>query len=178
MPSNTLLLFMNRTVVKHSMVHHALLEFMTHCDAPSRTVSKRACCICVPSVFSCIPVYFNITLVFSCILLCFLVYSLYSFVFSCMPSVIPCALLYTLCILLCSLVYPLYSLVYPLYSLVFSCIPSSFCSFQEMIELLREVLVHILHTKDGSRVALQCIWHGNTKVCWHGNTKLWLVWEH
>eukprot|EP00731_Ephydatia_muelleri_P017988 Em0011g28a len=61
---------LEKTVVKHSIIHHALLEFLLHCDIPSRT---------------------------------------------------------------------------------------------EMIELLREVLVHILHTRDGSRVALQCIWHGNTK---------------
>lgn len=37
------------------------------------------------------------------------------------------------------------------------------CS-QEMIECLREKVVNILHTKDGSRVALQCIWHGSAKV--------------
>lgn len=34
-----------------------------------------------------------------------------------------------------------------------------------MIEGLREKVVAILHTKDGSRVALHCIWHGTAKVC-------------
>lgn len=35
---------------------------------------------------------------------------------------------------------------------------------QELIEGLREKIVNILHTKDGSRVALHCIWHGTSKV--------------
>ena len=35
---------------------------------------------------------------------------------------------------------------------------------QEMIELMREVVVSILHTKEGSRVALHCLWHGTPKV--------------
>ena len=36
--------------------------------------------------------------------------------------------------------------------------------FQEMIESLRDSLVHILHTRDGARVAMQCVWHGTAKV--------------
>ena len=35
---------------------------------------------------------------------------------------------------------------------------------QEMIEALRESVVHILHTRDGARVAMQCVWHGTAKV--------------
>ena len=34
----------------------------------------------------------------------------------------------------------------------------------DMIEQLRERLVELLHTKEGSRVAMQCIWHGTAKV--------------
>ncbi|XP_041360109.1 pumilio homolog 3-like [Gigantopelta aegis] len=33
----------------------------------------------------------------------------------------------------------------------------------EMIELLREHLVTILHTRDGARVAMHCVWHGTAK---------------
>lgn len=33
-----------------------------------------------------------------------------------------------------------------------------------MVESLREKVVNILHTKDGSRVALHCVWHGSTRV--------------
>lgn len=33
-----------------------------------------------------------------------------------------------------------------------------------MIEVLREGLVSMLHTRDGARVAMQCVWHGTTKV--------------
>jgi len=33
-----------------------------------------------------------------------------------------------------------------------------------MIEVLREHLVHMLHTHDGSRVAMMCLWHGTAKV--------------
>ena len=33
-----------------------------------------------------------------------------------------------------------------------------------MIEQLRELVVEVLHTKEGSRVALQCIWRGTVKV--------------
>ena len=33
-----------------------------------------------------------------------------------------------------------------------------------MIEAVREVLVLILHTKEGSKVALHCLWHGTPKV--------------
>lgn len=34
----------------------------------------------------------------------------------------------------------------------------------EMIELIAEHLVHIIHTKDGSQVAMECIWHSTAKV--------------
>ncbi|XP_033123084.1 pumilio homolog 3-like [Anneissia japonica] len=33
----------------------------------------------------------------------------------------------------------------------------------EMIESIREVVVQILHTHDGARVAMQCVWHGTAK---------------
>lgn len=33
----------------------------------------------------------------------------------------------------------------------------------EMIEALRESVIHMLHTRDGARVAMQCIWHGTAK---------------
>ncbi|CAH1774282.1 unnamed protein product [Owenia fusiformis] len=33
----------------------------------------------------------------------------------------------------------------------------------EMIENLRESVVHMLHTRDGARVTMQCIWHGTAK---------------
>jgi len=33
----------------------------------------------------------------------------------------------------------------------------------DIIESLRESLVQIIHTRDGSRVAMHCIWHGTTK---------------
>ncbi|XP_071952869.1 pumilio homolog 3-like [Antedon mediterranea] len=33
----------------------------------------------------------------------------------------------------------------------------------DMIESIREVVVQILHTHDGARVAMQCIWHGTAK---------------
>ncbi|XP_054714765.1 pumilio homolog 3-like [Uloborus diversus] len=36
-------------------------------------------------------------------------------------------------------------------------------SRSEVIESLRPVVPEILHTKDGSRVAMHCIWHGNIK---------------
>ena len=35
----------------------------------------------------------------------------------------------------------------------------------EMIELIRERLVELLHTKEGSRVAMRCVWYGTAKVC-------------
>lgn len=35
---------------------------------------------------------------------------------------------------------------------------------QEMIALVRERLVEILHTKEGARATMQCIWHGRPKV--------------
>ena len=30
---------------------------------------------------------------------------------------------------------------------------------------MKDVVVEILHTRDGSRVALRCLWHGTVKVC-------------
>ena len=36
---------------------------------------------------------------------------------------------------------------------------------QEMIEMIRERLIELLHTKEGSRVAMQCVWYGTAKVC-------------
>ena len=33
-----------------------------------------------------------------------------------------------------------------------------------MIEALRDSLPFMLHTRDGARVAMQCIWHGTAKV--------------
>ena len=39
-----------------------------------------------------------------------------------------------------------------------------FVCLQELIEQLKEIVVEILHTKDGSRVALQSLWHGTPKV--------------
>ena len=35
----------------------------------------------------------------------------------------------------------------------------------EMIDTLGEHLIHMVHTKDGTDVALQCIWYGGAKVC-------------
>lgn len=29
---------------------------------------------------------------------------------------------------------------------------------------MREAVVNVLHTKEGSRVALHCLWHGTPKV--------------
>ena len=37
-------------------------------------------------------------------------------------------------------------------------------TLQEMIEHLREVVVNILHTKEGAKVTLNCLWHGTAKV--------------
>lgn len=34
----------------------------------------------------------------------------------------------------------------------------------EMIELLSEHLVHMVHTKDGSQVAMECVWFSSAKV--------------
>lgn len=34
----------------------------------------------------------------------------------------------------------------------------------EIIEQLSEHLVHMLHTKDGSKIAMECIWHSTAKV--------------
>ena len=36
-----------------------------------------------------------------------------------------------------------------------------------MIEALRERIVHMLHTLEGSKVAMNCIWHGTKKVTHH-----------
>ena len=36
---------------------------------------------------------------------------------------------------------------------------------QEMIEMIRERLIELLHTKEGSRVAMHCVWYGTAKVC-------------
>ena len=30
--------------------------------------------------------------------------------------------------------------------------------------MLKEAVVHILHTKEGARVAMNCLWHGTAKV--------------
>ena len=35
---------------------------------------------------------------------------------------------------------------------------------QEMIEMIKESVVLILHTHDGARVGMHCLWHGTTKV--------------
>lgn len=35
---------------------------------------------------------------------------------------------------------------------------------QEMIALVRERLVEILHTKEGARATMKCIWYGRPKV--------------
>ena len=35
---------------------------------------------------------------------------------------------------------------------------------QEMIEAVRESLVHIVHTKEGAQVTMHCLWHGTAKV--------------
>ena len=34
-----------------------------------------------------------------------------------------------------------------------------------MIETVREGIVHMLHTRDGARVGMICLWHGSAKVC-------------
>ena len=36
--------------------------------------------------------------------------------------------------------------------------------FQEMIEIVRESLIHMLHTRDGAHAAMKCIWNGTAKV--------------
>ena len=41
----------------------------------------------------------------------------------------------------------------------------------EMAQLLKEKIPEILHTKDGSRVAMECIWNGNAKVICKYNFK-------
>ncbi len=35
---------------------------------------------------------------------------------------------------------------------------------QEMIEIVRESVIHMLHTRDGARVAMHCLWYGTAKV--------------
>ena len=37
----------------------------------------------------------------------------------------------------------------------------------EMIEAIRECVVLILHTHDGARVAMHCLWFGTPKVRFH-----------
>ena len=34
----------------------------------------------------------------------------------------------------------------------------------EMIDLLSENLIHLVHTKNGTDVAMQCVWYGGAKV--------------
>ena len=36
--------------------------------------------------------------------------------------------------------------------------------FKDVIEALRDSIVHILHTFEGSRIAMRCIWFGTKKV--------------
>jgi len=36
-------------------------------------------------------------------------------------------------------------------------------SRSDLVELLKNDLIHILHTRDGARVAMMCLWHGTTK---------------
>lgn len=33
----------------------------------------------------------------------------------------------------------------------------------EVVDVLKEGVIHILHTKDGAKVAMQCLWHSTTK---------------
>lgn len=43
------------------------------------------------------------------------------------------------------------------------------CSASErsdMIEVLGEHLVHMVHTRDGAQVAMECIWHSSAKVAY------------
>ena len=35
---------------------------------------------------------------------------------------------------------------------------------KEMCELIKECVVLILHTHDGARVGMHCLWHGTAKV--------------
>lgn len=35
----------------------------------------------------------------------------------------------------------------------------------ELITTMREELVNILHTNEGSLLGLSCLWHGTPKVC-------------
>ncbi len=49
-------------------------------------------------------------------------------------------------------------------------------TMQDMIEHLREVVVNILHTREGAKVTLICLWHGTTKVrCWNRHVHTLLV---
>lgn len=34
-----------------------------------------------------------------------------------------------------------------------------------MIESIREHLVPMMHTRDGARTAMYCLWYGTSKVC-------------
>ena len=46
-------------------------------------------------------------------------------------------------------------------------------TLQEMIEIVREHVVHMLHTRDGARVAMHCLWYGTAKVTNRFVTVLW-----
>lgn len=49
---------------------------------------------------------------------------------------------------------------------------NSSCLFsQEMIGLVKDCVVLILHTHDGARVGMHCLWHGTTKVSF-----FWYYW--
>ena len=55
-----------------------------------------------------------------------------------------------------------------------------FC-FQEMIEAIREQLVMILHTSEGAKVTMLCLWHGTPKVrtsCTAHEGNCWLKFEY
>ena len=43
---------------------------------------------------------------------------------------------------------------------------SLLCGAQDMTEALRESLIHMVHTKEGARVAMACVWGGSAKVGW------------
>jgi len=43
-----------------------------------------------------------------------------------------------------------------------------------MIEVVRENVIHMLHTHDGSRVTMMCLWHGTAKVLGRSLTPLLL----
>lgn len=35
-----------------------------------------------------------------------------------------------------------------------------------MIEAIREAVIYMIHTHDGARVGMNCLWHGTPKVCY------------